>query len=266
MAYRRQCSDAFAGCLALLRFSNPGQSYNGDPLGIPFGRGSGVTGPSDAVAVLNSTGPAVAAWRDSVSRGPNRPPAAVGALPDRRLALNGRLDVDVSQAFVDPDGDALSYTVSSSATDVVTARAAGARVTLTAVGAGAAAIRVTAADSGGLTATQSFVVAVGANLPPAAVATLPDVRLPELRATLDVDVSRAFDDPDGDALTYAASSSAPEVATASAAGSRVTLPGSRTCSSRGRRSPRRTRRRGVRPRPGPTWGRWRARLRSGRPT
>ena len=63
------------------------------------------------------------------------------------------------------------------------------------MGAGAAAIRVTAADSGGLTATQSFVVAVGANLPPAAVATLPDVRLPELRATLDVDVSRAFDDP-----------------------------------------------------------------------
>ena len=88
---------------------------------------------------------------------------------------------------------------------------------------GAAAIRVTAADPGGLTASQSFVVLVAANRPPAAAGTLPDVRLPDLRATLDVDVSRGFDVPDGDALTYTASSSAPEVATASAAGSRVTL-------------------------------------------
>ena len=103
------------------------------------------------------------------------------------------------------------------------ARSSGARVTLTAVGTGAAAIRVTAADAGGLTASQSFVVLVAANRPPAAAGTLPDVRLPDLRATLDVDVSRGFDDPDGDALTYTASSSAPEVATASAAGSRVTL-------------------------------------------
>ena len=220
MAYRRQCSDVYAGCSLLLRFSNPGQSYNGDPLGIPFGR-AGVSGPSDAVAVLNSTGPAVAAWRDSVSRGPNRPPATVGTLPDQRLALNATLDVDVSQSFVNPDGDALSYTVSSSAPDVVTARASGARVTLTAVGAGAAAIRVTAADPGGLTATQSFVVAVGANRPPPAVATLRTCGCRILGGTLDVDVSQAFDDPDGDALTYAAASSAPEVATASAVGSRV---------------------------------------------
>ena len=40
-----------------------------------------------------------------------------------------------------------------------------------------------------------------------------------------VDVSGHFSDPDGDALEYEASSSAPEVATASVAGSAVTVTG-----------------------------------------
>ena len=161
MSYHTQCDDAYALCPVLLRFSNPRQRYNGDPLGTPFGGGwSEVSGPADATAVLDATGPAVAAWRDHVRRGPNRPPVAVGALPDRRLALRGTLDVDVSRAFVDPDEDALSYTVSSSTPQVVTASIAGARVTLTAVSEGASTIRVTATDPGGLGATQSFTVTV----------------------------------------------------------------------------------------------------------
>ena len=92
----------------------------------------------------------------------NRAPGAVRTLPDRTLGLNGALDVDVSQAFVDPDGDALSYAAASTAPDVVTARALGARVTLTAAAPGTAAIRVTATDPGGLSAAQSFTVTVKA--------------------------------------------------------------------------------------------------------
>ena len=90
----------------------------------------------------------------------NRPPAPAGALPNRTLAPDGTLTVDVSRVFVDPDGDALTYTVSSSAPRVVAASAAGARVMLTAVGEGTATIRVTATDPGGLSATQSFTVTV----------------------------------------------------------------------------------------------------------
>ncbi len=163
MSYRTQCGDTHTSCSGLLRFSNPRQSYNDDPLGVPFGSGgSGVTGPADAAGVLNATGPAVALWRDHVPR-PNRPPEAVGTLPDRRLTgLSSTLEVDVSQAFVDPDGDLLSYGVSSSSPRVVAAQAVGARVTLTAVGEGMAAIRVTAADPGGLSAAQTFTVTVGA--------------------------------------------------------------------------------------------------------
>ena len=191
MSESNQCLDfgRFA-CPWLPRFSNPRQSYNGDPLGIPFGEGSGVTGPADAAAVLNATGPAVALWRDRPSTS-NRPPAASGTLPDRALTLPGTLTVDVSPAFVDPDGDPLSYTVSSSVPHVVTVLAAGARVTLTAVGVGRATIEVTATDPGGLSATQAFTVTVASRSPfsddpiVAGVTPVRAVHFTELRAHID---------------------------------------------------------------------------------
>ena len=164
MAYGTQCDDADFRCNTLLRFSNPRQQYDGDPLGVPQEPANrAVDGPADAVAVLNATGPAVALWRDRPSAA-NRPPTVAVTLPDRSLAPRGALDVDVSSAFVDPDGDALTYAVSSSAPAVVTVRAAGARVTLTATGEGTAAIQVTASDPGGLSASQSFTVTVGTSV------------------------------------------------------------------------------------------------------
>ena len=165
MAYEVHCGLADARCAPLLRFSNPLQRHDGDPLGVAHGAGSGVTGAADAVAVLNATGRAAAAWGDRPPRA-NRAPVAVGTLPDRRLGLDGRLTVDVSRAFDDPDGDALTYGASSSSPSVVTVMAAGGRVTLTAVGRGTAPIRVTATDPGGLSAAQSFRVTVAAAAAP----------------------------------------------------------------------------------------------------
>ena len=156
MSYGTQCADAYASCAGLLRYSNARQTVGGDPLGVPFGAGaSGVAGPADAAAVLNATAPAVARWRDHVPRA-NRAPEAAAALPDRTLAPNGTLDVDLAGAFVDPDGDALTYAASSSAPGVVAAAAAGTRLTLTAAARGRATITVTATDPGGLSAAQSF--------------------------------------------------------------------------------------------------------------
>ena len=232
MAYNAQCTDVHALCSWLLRFSNPRQSFsnprqgfNGAPLGVPFtdGSASGLSGPADAVAVLEATAPGVARWRDRPADA-NQPPAAVGTLPDRSLMRHDRLDVDLSAAFVDPDGDALRYAVSSSSPEVVTVLASGARLTLAAVGTGAATIRVTAADPGGLSATRSFAVTVtlGANLPPAAVTALPDRTL-QLGSTLEMDLSAVFADPDQDPLAFAASSSAPNVVAVHASGPRATL-------------------------------------------
>ena len=96
------------------------------------------------------------------------PTYLVGTLPDRRLLeVGGTLDVDVSPAFADPDGDTLTYKVSSSPPRVVTMFAAGARVTLAAVAEGTVTIRVTATDPGDLAATQTktFRVVVGAARP-----------------------------------------------------------------------------------------------------
>jgi hypothetical protein len=57
---------------------------------------------------------------------------------------------------------------------------------------------------------------------PAAVAALPDRTL-QVGTTLDLDLSAVFTDPDQDPLTFAASSSSPEVVTVLASGARATL-------------------------------------------
>ncbi len=226
MGYPARCDDADISCGRAPAFSSPRLQVNGDRLGVAYGTGgSGVTGPADAVAVLNTTGPAVALWRDRVRDGANRPPAVVGTLPDRSLTVGSTLDVDVAQPFVDPDGDSLTYDVSWSRPDVVTLESAGGtRVTLTAVGVGTATIEVTATDPGGLSAALSFTVTVSAaNLPPEPVGTLPPLTVEADDGAGTVDVAGAFRDPDGDRLTYGASSSRPAVAAASVSGSRVTV-------------------------------------------
>ena len=160
MSYPAQCNQFDTSCIALPRFSNPRQRFNGDLLGVPHGTGgSRLVGPADAAAVIDATGPAVAAWRDRPD-GRNRPPVAVGTLPPRSMDISGRLELDMSSAFADPDEDALTYSVSSSAAGVVAARVAGSRVMLTARAAGRATIVVTATDPGRLQATQSFQVRV----------------------------------------------------------------------------------------------------------
>ena len=95
--------------------------------------------------------------------GTNEPPATAAILPTRRLVPTDMLDVDVSQAFTDPDGDELVYTASSSTPQIVRARAGAAgeaRVTLEALAEGTALIQVAATDRGGLSATQSFTTIV----------------------------------------------------------------------------------------------------------
>ena len=94
----------------------------------------------------------------------NRSPAPAAALPNRTLAPDDTVNMNVSGAFVDPDGDALSFTASSSVPPVVTASATGAFVMLAAAREGASTIQVTATDPGGLSATQTFTVTVEASV------------------------------------------------------------------------------------------------------
>ena len=65
MAYPDQCFDADLDCPAILRFSNPNQTWMGDPLGVPGEeRSAAVTGPSDAARTLNLTRHSVADFRN----------------------------------------------------------------------------------------------------------------------------------------------------------------------------------------------------------
>ena len=63
----------------------------------------------------------------------------------------------------------------------------------------------------------------GANRPPEPVGTLAPLTIGVDEAAVTVEVADAFRDPDGDALTYGATSSAPDVVTVRVAGARVTL-------------------------------------------
>ena len=64
MAYENQCDAADFRCTPLLRFSNPIQTYLGDPLGVPGVYDSiDVNGPADAAHTLNRTRETVEQFR-----------------------------------------------------------------------------------------------------------------------------------------------------------------------------------------------------------
>ncbi len=92
----------------------------------------------------------------------NRGPQASRTIPDQTLTLGEyeRVNFDLNSYFSDPDGDTLSYEVTSSNTHVAEARLSDSTVTLVARHLGRADIVITAVDPGGLTDTQRFFVTV----------------------------------------------------------------------------------------------------------
>ena len=175
-----------------------------------------------------SNTPATQAFTVTVSPPANRPPEPVGRLAPLTIGVDETsVQVEVSGAFHDPDGDALTYGATSSSPGVATVAVSGNTVRVTPVSEGASTVAVTATDTGGSNtpATQRFTVTVGApaNRPPVAVGTLAPLRIEVDEAAVPLDVAGAFRDPDGDTLSYAAVSSAPSVATAAVSGSTLTV-------------------------------------------
>jgi hypothetical protein len=152
---------------------------------------------------------------------PNRGPVAVGVIEGQVMERGETRVIDLAPWFDDPDGDPLAYTASSSRPGAVAAAASGASLRLTALATGRATVTVTARDPDGLTDTHSF----GAEAPNHAPLPVGPIPAQAIRPgeTAAVDVSAYFDDPDGDALEYAASSSDPSVATVSISASVVAV-------------------------------------------
>ena len=154
---------------------------------------------------------------------PNRPPVAVGAIADREVEADSAEAVDVAAYFRDPDGDELRHGVTSSDASRVAVAVSGSVVTVQGVAGGSETVTVTATDPGGSAAEQSFVVTVP-NRAPEPVGAMDDLFV-EPGTSEGVEVAAYFTDPDGDALTYVATSSNTPVATVEVSGDTVTISG-----------------------------------------
>ena len=180
--------------------------------------------------------------------GCNRPPKAIGTIPDQVLSFPGvrgscsanrDFTVDVSPLFDDPDpDDVLAYTATSSDSGSYTATIEPGSSTLRvapvheeALGR-SATITVTATDDDDATGSLEFMVS-GCNRPPEAIGAIATqvLSFPGVRGSCSadpdftVDVSPLFDDPDpgDDVLTYTATSSDPGRYTATIAPGSSTL-------------------------------------------
>ena len=155
----------------------------------------------------------------------NKAPTTRGSILDQTVQVGGSAaTVEVSRNFSDPDGDTLTYTATSSDTTKATVSSSSSAetaltiLTITPVAEGSATITVTATDSFSQTATQTFsVTVVQPNRSPAISSTIPDQ---QVRNSLvgEVYAHNYFSDPDGDTLTYTASTTDSSIASVNVGG------------------------------------------------
>ena len=86
----------------------------------------------------------------------NRAPEPAGTIPEQAVPLGESVDLDATQYFRDPDGDALTFTAASSSFEVAAVSVFGATVRIAGEGRGRADIEITARDPQGLAAMQGF--------------------------------------------------------------------------------------------------------------
>ncbi len=191
-------------------------SMHGDVLEIVAVRWGAVT-----VTVTARDGGGLVAEQALSVVGANRMPVIVASLPDVEVEVGGEVVIVASRYFGDPDGDALVYRAEALDADVVGVVVVGDTVTVVGLARGRAAVVVAARDAGGLAARDTMGVVVP-NQAPVVVESLPDVVLDEGADTVVV-LSRYFRDPDGDELTYRATSSEPRVVGVEVAGDSLTV-------------------------------------------
>ena len=182
------------------------------------------TGSATITVTATDTANATATQDISVSVISNRAPVRTATIPTQTVSLSGSDEtVDLDSYFSDPDGNPLTYTATASNTSRATVSVSGATLTITGVATGWLTITVTAMDPSNASNQQSFSVNVVSNRSPISVGPIPNqtVRVGATAGT--VDVSSYFSDPDGNPLTYTATSSNTSKATVSVSGATLTI-------------------------------------------
>ena len=151
----------------------------------------------------------------------NSSPVVSESIPAQTVHVGEAVTVDLSRYFSDPDGDALTFTATTSDAGVTTVSVSGSNAVVAGVSQGDATVTATAHDGNGQSAQQNFVVNIP-NRPPLPVGNIVDLELSS-EDTVTIDVSAYFTDPDGDILTYAVEISDESVATGTVTGETVTV-------------------------------------------
>ena len=190
-----------------------------------------ITGEKMATATITVTATDAGGSNNTVSQTftvtvVNQEPKAGAAIPDVSLEMGGTKMVESTITDADAaDAGKLTWDWSSDDEDAATVMADAtdmSKATVTGVAIGSAEITVTATDSQKATATQTFTVMVG-NTAPMAVGSLDAQTLTAGEMSSGINVAGAFSDADGHTLTYTATSSNEDAATASVSGSVVTI-------------------------------------------
>ena len=150
------------------------------------------------------------------------PAPNINKLPDQNIKVGGTATLDLDTYFTDADGDTLTYTATSADTSKVTVSVSSATLTITAVAEGTTTITARATDPGEAWAKLDGSVTVRASNSAPTGITIPDQTV-NANQTGQVNLASYFSDPDGDALTYTASSSDTGKATTSLSGATLTV-------------------------------------------
>ncbi|PYE60942.1 hypothetical protein DFP93_111124, partial [Aneurinibacillus soli] len=155
----------------------------------------------------------------------NHDPVVSNPIPPLTSVIkDGAKIVSLANVFSDSDGDVLTYNVVSSNSSVATVGINGTDLTVTPVTAGTSTITVTASDGKGGTKTTSFTVTFTAsNHDPNVKNGISSVTAVVTDGPQTVGLADAFEDQDGDTLTYIAESSSDSVAKVEVSGTNLTI-------------------------------------------